>query len=205
MTNAAQARPHRAVILEHLGRGRGRGLTGYELARMTGTTAGSLSKLLRSMERHAQVVATAEWRPGIGRQVSLWRVAPPGTVPPPPVPQPPERLAARRKRDRETQRRRRARLRAAAALEILLRFGAADPAPLVDRFLAGWAPAGLDQSRLEDLRLWWTHGIVWWAGLSLSLGAGSDVDLTGVYAAARHCLDNDDPVSWLSRDAAASS
>jgi hypothetical protein len=94
---------------------------------------------------------------------------------------------------------------ATVALEILLRFGAADPAPLVERFLAGWAPAGLDQSRLEDLRLWWTHGILWWAGLNLSLGADSDVDLTGVYAAAQHALDNDDPVSWLSRDAAASS
>jgi hypothetical protein len=92
---------------------------------------------------------------------------------------------------------------AALALEILLRFRAADPAPLVERFLAGWAPAGLDHSRLEDLRLWWTHGILWWAGLDLSLGADPDVDLTGVYAAAGHCLQNDDPVSWLSRDAAA--
>ena len=92
---------------------------------------------------------------------------------------------------------------AALALEILLRFGTADPAPLVERFFAGWAPAGLDQSRLEDLRLWWTHGILWWAGLDLSSGADPDVDLTGVYAAAWHCLENDDPVSWLSRDAAA--
>jgi len=39
--------------------------------------------------------------------------------------------------------------------------------------------------------------------LSLSLGADSDVDLTGVYAAARQSLKNDDPVSWLARDAAA--
>jgi hypothetical protein len=92
---------------------------------------------------------------------------------------------------------------AALALEILLRFGAADPAPLVERFLAGWVPAGLDQSRLEDLRLWWAHGILWWAGLDLSLGGDPVVDLTGVYAAARYSLANDDPVSWLSRDAAA--
>ena len=92
---------------------------------------------------------------------------------------------------------------AALSLEILLRFGAADPAPLVERFLAGWVPAGLDQSRLEDLRLWWTHAILWWAGLDLSLGADPDVDLTGVYAAAWHSLENDDPVSWLSGDAAA--
>jgi hypothetical protein len=92
---------------------------------------------------------------------------------------------------------------AALALEILLRFGAADPAPLVDRFLAGWVPAGLDQNRLEDLRLWWAHGILWWAGLDLSLGADPEADLTEVYAAARHTLDSNDPVSWLSRDAAA--
>ena len=92
---------------------------------------------------------------------------------------------------------------AAAALEILLRFGAADPVPLVERFLAGWVPAGLDQGRLEELRLWWAHGILWWAGLGLSMGADPDVDLTDVYAAARHCLENDDPVSWLSQDAAA--
>jgi hypothetical protein len=92
---------------------------------------------------------------------------------------------------------------AALALEILLRFRAADPAPLVERFLAGWVPAGLDQSRLEELRLWWTHGILWWAGLNLSMGADPDADLTGIYAAARHSLENDDPVSWLARDAAA--
>src|SRR5256885_1019098 len=40
---------------------------------------------------------------------------------------------------------------AAAALETLLRFRAADPAPLVERFLAGWAPDG---GRLEGLRVW---------------------------------------------------
>jgi hypothetical protein len=34
--------------------------------------------------------------------------------------------------------------------------------------------------------------------LDLSLGADPDVDLTDVYAAARRCLENDGPVSWLS-------
>jgi hypothetical protein len=92
---------------------------------------------------------------------------------------------------------------AALALEVLLRFEAADPAPLVERFLAGWVPAGLGQSRLEDLRLWWTHGILWWVGLNLSVSADPAADLTDIYAAAQHSLDNDDPVSWLSRTATA--
>ena len=86
---------------------------------------------------------------------------------------------------------------AAVALETLLRFRATDPAPLVDRFLAGWVPQGLDSSRLEDLRLWWTHGILWWAGLNLSLGGDPDADLTDVYASAWRSLTTDDPVSWM--------
>jgi hypothetical protein len=86
---------------------------------------------------------------------------------------------------------------AALALETLLRFRASDPAPLVDRFLAGWVPEGLDGSRLEELRLWWTHNILWWAGLSLSLGGHPDVDLTDVYEGASYSLETDDPAGWL--------
>lgn len=92
---------------------------------------------------------------------------------------------------------------AALALEVLLRFGASDPTPLVERFFDGWVPAGMDRTRFEDLRLWWTHGVLWWAGLTLSLDADSDIDLTGVYETARHSLNNDDPVSWLSKTTAA--
>jgi hypothetical protein len=35
------------------------------------------------------------------------------------------------------------------------------------------------------------------------MGAHHDADLTDVYAAARHSLENDAPVSWLAGDAAA--
>jgi hypothetical protein len=86
---------------------------------------------------------------------------------------------------------------AAVALEVLLRFRAEDPAPLVEEFLAGWAPEGLDAARREDLRLWWTHGILWWPALNLSLGGDPGTDLSDVYRAARHCLATDDPVGWL--------
>jgi hypothetical protein len=110
MTNAMQALPRRALILEHLGQDPARGLTCCELARVTGSTSGSLAKLLRSMERHAQLVAVPEWRPHQGRTVSLWRIAPPGTVPPP-RPVPPEQRERRRRRNTEHQRARRARLR----------------------------------------------------------------------------------------------
>jgi hypothetical protein len=86
---------------------------------------------------------------------------------------------------------------AAAALEVLLRFRAADPAPLVQRFLAGWRPGGLDERALEDLRLWWMHNILWWAAWNLRDERDSDRGLTDVYASIRHCLHTDDPASWL--------
>jgi hypothetical protein len=88
---------------------------------------------------------------------------------------------------------------AAAALEVLLRFRAADPAPLVRRFLAGWRPDDLDDGAIEDLRLWWTHNLLWWAGWNL--GHGGDPELAQVYANTWHCLHTDDPVSWLRQTA----
>jgi Transcription factor WhiB len=110
MTNATQVLPRRAVILAHLSKDPGRGLTAHELQQALGMS-NSLPKLLRSMQQHAEVIAATEWRPRVGREARLWRIAPPGTVPPPPVPVSPERLARRRQRDTETQRARRARLR----------------------------------------------------------------------------------------------
>ena len=57
-------------------------LTAYELRRVIGA-ASHITDLLRAMEAKAQVVSRTERRPGQGRPVHLWRVAPPGTVPPP--------------------------------------------------------------------------------------------------------------------------
>jgi Transcription factor WhiB len=110
MTNATQPRPRRAVVLGHLSQDPAQGRTASDLARKMGTTAGSLAKLLRSMEQHGQVIAVPEWHPQQGRTVSLWHIAPPGTVPPP-RPVRPEVLEQRRMRNTEAQRARRARLR----------------------------------------------------------------------------------------------
>jgi hypothetical protein len=100
----------RAAVLAHLTDHPD--LTAGELARALGASS-RLNHLLRNMEAKAQVVRTTVWWPQQGRPVSLWRLAPPGTVPPPPA-ESREDLAARRRRDREAQHRRRARARGLA-------------------------------------------------------------------------------------------
>jgi len=90
---------------------------------------------------------------------------------------------------------------AASTLEALLRFRAADPAPLVERFLAGWRPGGLDDGDIENLRLWWTHNILWWAGWKLRDHHGPDADLADAYADVWRCLHTDDLGSWLRQTA----
>jgi WhiB family transcriptional regulator, redox-sensing transcriptional regulator len=95
----------RARILAHLKQHPD--LTAYELAKALGVTS-SLHGLLRAMERKAQVIATTEWRRQQGRRVSVWRIAPPGTLPPPAAVSA-EVIGHRRRRRRLSQRRRRAR------------------------------------------------------------------------------------------------
>jgi hypothetical protein len=90
---------------------------------------------------------------------------------------------------------------AAAALEALQRFRAVDPAPLVERFMAGWRPGGLDAGAVEDLRLWWAHDIFWWAAWNLAHHDYPDLDLAAAYANVRHCLETDDVASWLRQTA----
>jgi WhiB family redox-sensing transcriptional regulator len=109
MTAAVAAGSRRARILAHLEDHPG--LTIWELSHALGLATGSLTSLLRDMERRAQVVTAPERRAQQGRQVSLWYVAPPGTVPPDVSPEAAER---RRRRSRESARRRRARARGLA-------------------------------------------------------------------------------------------
>jgi WhiB family redox-sensing transcriptional regulator len=101
-----------AYLTEHPGQ------TAYEICvglgyrRRDGSAAHmSVMKLLRDMERKAQVVATTEWRPQQGRPVHLWQVAPLGTLPRPPQPLSPAQAQRRRQRDRVQKRRSRARRR----------------------------------------------------------------------------------------------
>jgi Transcription factor WhiB len=131
MTVLAAEGTQRCRILEHLATVPD--LTGHQLALVIGA-ANDLTDVLRAMERRAEVISRVEWRPQKGRQVRLWRLAPPGTVPPPRPPVPPEVAERIRERDRITQRARRARMRQAdpqpAALPLPgAACRAADPAP----------------------------------------------------------------------------
>jgi WhiB family transcriptional regulator, redox-sensing transcriptional regulator len=102
MTGAG-AGTYREIVLAHLASHPA--LTAYELERATGAK-GSLLSLLRAMERQALVVAAPARRPGQGHPVSVWRIAPAGTVPGPADPESPEQIADRRARQRAYQRKR---------------------------------------------------------------------------------------------------
>jgi len=74
-------------------------LTAYDLARAIGA-ASTVTDLLRDMESKAQVVSRTVRRPGQGRPVHLWRLAPLGTAPPPRTSRAAELVERRRERDR---------------------------------------------------------------------------------------------------------
>ena len=103
----------RARILAYLEMHPGR--TAYEIGvaldaqRSNGTCTGSMFRLLRDMERKAQVAATQEFRPQQGRPVNLWHLAPAGTPPPPASPPSSGDAERYRARNRIYQRRSRAR------------------------------------------------------------------------------------------------
>jgi Transcription factor WhiB len=100
----------RASILAHLADHPD--LSAHELARVIGA-ASAPTDLLRRMESKAEVVSRTVWRRGQGRPVSLWRLAPPGTVPPPRSSPAAELVTRRRERDRRATASRRARMRPA--------------------------------------------------------------------------------------------
>lgn len=108
MAAIARAGTRRAAILAHLVSYPD--LTAWELVQAIGA-ASQISDLLRIMENRAEVVSRTERRPGQGCPVHLWRIAPPGTVPPPRSSPTGEIAARRRERDRRATAARRARAR----------------------------------------------------------------------------------------------
>jgi WhiB family redox-sensing transcriptional regulator len=108
--------PFREIALAHLAQHPD--LTAYELGNATGAK-GSLTTLLRGMERQGLVVATVVRRPGQGCPVSEWRIAPPGTAAASAAPEPPEKTEARRARQRAYQRTRLRRIAAAVSAPFL--------------------------------------------------------------------------------------
>ena len=103
---AARLGPRQGAILAHLEEHPGR--TATELAREF-RLRNSLYKQLTVLEQRALVVGRQVWNPAMGRHVTRWTVAPPGTVPPPrPAPDPAD-ISRRRERDTAAQRVRRAR------------------------------------------------------------------------------------------------
>ena len=117
MSAPAIAGTRREAILAHLAAHPD--LTAHEIARAIGA-ASHITDLLRNMESKAQVVSRPGCRPGHGRPVHVWRIAPPGTIPPPRPPVPAGVLACRRARDRRNTAARRARARGplAGALDL---------------------------------------------------------------------------------------
>jgi hypothetical protein len=101
---------YRVRVLAHLEQHPG--LTSTQIQRALGLRS-DISDLLRDMLYRGEVVAGSTWRADQGRHVSLWHVAPPGTIPPPRHAPDPQALQHRRERDARTQRARRARLRVA--------------------------------------------------------------------------------------------
>jgi len=83
-------------------------VTALRLGQLLGLRSNAM-RTLRVMQYDAEVIAVPEYRSRMGRTVSTWHVAPPGTVPPPRPAPDPEALARRRVRETVAQRARRAR------------------------------------------------------------------------------------------------
>jgi Transcription factor WhiB len=106
VTAAVLAGTRREAILAHLAAHPD--LTESELRRVIGSGS-HVGRLLEDMRVKAEVVSWMGRRPGQGAKVHLWRIAPPGTIPPSRSSLPAEVLARKRARDRTATARRRAR------------------------------------------------------------------------------------------------
>lgn len=74
------------------------GVTAQQLGQLLGLRSNAM-RTLRAMQYDAEVIAVPKFRPQMGRNVSTWFIASPGTVPPPRPDPDPDALARRRSRD----------------------------------------------------------------------------------------------------------
>jgi Transcription factor WhiB len=117
------------------------GLTAMQVGRALGQRSNAM-RTLRAMLYDGEVIAVPQWRPQMGREVSTWHVAPPGTVPPPRPEPDPDALTRRRARDTAARRELRARVKGAPAAPFSSLQGAAVPTRrLSDPACAGADPA----------------------------------------------------------------
>jgi hypothetical protein len=82
---------------------------------------------------------------------------------------------------------------AAGAMETLAGFSGERKRDLVRHFLRGYAPAGLEPSELEELRLWSVHGSLGWA----MLHPPAEEEIRVATDIMRRCESSDDPAEWF--------
>jgi FAD/FMN-containing dehydrogenase len=82
---------------------------------------------------------------------------------------------------------------AAICMEGLTEWSEEHKGDLVRYFLRGYAPAGLGQSELEELRLWSIHGPLGWT----MLHHPPDEEIRRAASAVRRCERSDDPAVWF--------
>ena len=118
------------------------GLTAMQVGRALGLHSNAMRQL-KAMLYDGEVIAVPQWRPQMGRDVTTWHVAPPGTVPPPRPEPDPDALARRRARDTAARRELRARAKGAPAAPFSSLQGAAVPTRRLDGPACATADPGL--------------------------------------------------------------
>jgi aminoglycoside phosphotransferase (APT) family kinase protein len=82
---------------------------------------------------------------------------------------------------------------AAIGVEVLSEWSVEHTRDLVRHFLRGYAPAGLLQAELADLRLWHVHGSLGWTMLQHP----SDEEIRRAVNSLHRCENSDDPAHWF--------
>jgi len=78
-------------------------------------------------------------------------------------------------------------------METLAGFSPERKRDLVREFLHGYAPGGLEPSKLEELRLWPVHSILGW----VMLPPPTEEEIRVATYSMRRCGNPDDPAEWF--------